>query len=105
MSEAIPKGFPAPTTEAQLALCTIASHMPEKLVPVTDKLYRGFWEDGDSDVLTSSGLLHILKEELGADNAKIILEQVSIIYIFSSIIIFDIGSSTVEECRGQIYHR
>ncbi|OQD88854.1 hypothetical protein PENANT_c003G02011 [Penicillium antarcticum] len=75
MSEAIPKGFPAPTIEAQLALGAIATHAPEKLVSVTEKLYRGFWADGDSAVLTSAGLLPTLEEELGEDRANNILEQ------------------------------
>ncbi|KAJ6086583.1 hypothetical protein N7467_005497 [Penicillium canescens] len=75
MSEAIPKGFPASTTEVQLALCAIAINVPEKLVSVAEKLFRGFWEDGDSAVLTSAGFLPILEEELGADNAQDIIEQ------------------------------
>ena len=83
MSEAIPKGFPASTTEVQLALCAIAINVPEKLVPVAEKLFRGFWGDGDSAVLTSAGFLPILEEEFGADNAQDIIEQVSDIRVFS----------------------
>jgi hypothetical protein len=83
MSAAIPRGFPASTTEVQLALCAIATNVPEKLVSVAEKLFRGFWEDGDSAVLTSAGFLPILEEELGADNAQDIIEQVSNIRAFS----------------------
>jgi hypothetical protein len=83
MSEAIPKGFPASTTEVQLALCAIATHVPERLVSVTEKLYRGFWANGDSTVLTSTGFFPILEEELGADSAKDILKQVSDVCFFS----------------------
>ncbi|KAJ5766080.1 uncharacterized protein N7511_003696 [Penicillium nucicola] len=74
MSEAIPKGFPAPTVEAQLVLGAITTHAPEKLVSVTDKIYRGFWENGDSNVLNFTGLIPILEEALGTDSASNIVE-------------------------------
>ncbi|KGO70278.1 Major facilitator superfamily domain, general substrate transporter [Penicillium italicum] len=75
MSEAIPKGFPAPTSEVQLALGLVATQFPNTLVPIVDKLYRGFWEDGNSDVLTQSGFAAIFESELGAENAKQILDE------------------------------
>ncbi|CAI7591850.1 unnamed protein product [Penicillium glandicola] len=75
MSEAIPKGFPASTSDVQLALCVLASKYPDKLIPVAEKIYRGFWEDGDSDVLTQPGFSAVFESELGAENAKRILDE------------------------------
>lgn len=76
MSESIPKGFPASTSEVQLALSLLATQFPNKLVPIADKLYRGFWEEGNSNVLTQSGFAAVFESELGAENAKQILEKV-----------------------------
>lgn len=79
MSEAIPEGFPAPTSDVQLALSLLATQFPDKLVPISDKLYRRFWEEGNSNVLTESGFAAVFESELGAENAKQILDQVRFI--------------------------
>ncbi|CAI7655555.1 unnamed protein product [Penicillium viridicatum] len=75
MSEAIPEGFPAPTSDVQLALSLLATQFPNNLVSIVDKLYRGFWEEGSSKVLTESGFAAVFESELGAENAKQILDQ------------------------------
>ncbi|EKV06499.1 DSBA oxidoreductase [Penicillium digitatum] len=76
MSEAIPEGFPASTSDVQLALCLLATQHPEKLVSIVDKLYRGFWVEGNSNVLTQSGFAAVFESELGAENTKQILDQI-----------------------------
>ncbi|KAJ5593441.1 hypothetical protein N7537_010345 [Penicillium hordei] len=75
MSEAIPEGFPASTSDVQRALSLLATQFPDKLVPIVDKLYRGFWEEGSSKVLTESGFSAVFESELGAENVKQILDQ------------------------------
>jgi hypothetical protein len=76
MSEAIPKGFPAATSHVQLAFCLLATKFPEKLVPIVEKISRGFWEDGNPDVLTEPGFSAIFESELGIENAKQVLDEV-----------------------------
>ncbi|KAJ5781260.1 hypothetical protein N7457_006420 [Penicillium paradoxum] len=75
MSEAIPEGFPASTSEVQSALSLVATKFPDKLVPIVDKLHRGFWEEGKSSVLTQSGFASIFEDELSADNTRHILNE------------------------------
>ncbi|KAJ5153691.1 Major facilitator superfamily [Penicillium coprophilum] len=75
MSEAIPKGFPASTADVQLALCLLATEYPDKLVPIVERISRGFWEEGNSGVLTQPGFSAIFESELGAENAKRILNE------------------------------
>lgn len=79
MCEAIPEGFPASTSDVQVALSLLATQFPDELVPIVDKLYRGFWEEGNSKVLTESGFAAVFESELGAENAKQILDQVRFI--------------------------
>lgn len=79
MSEAIPEAFPASTSDVQFALSLLATQFPDKLVPTVDKLYRGFWEEGSSRVLTESGFTALFESELGTENAKQIVDQVCFI--------------------------
>lgn len=79
MSEALPEAFPASTSEVQLALCLLATQCPDRLVPAVDKIYRGFWEEGNSNVLTQAGFSDIFEGELGAETAKRILDEVRFI--------------------------
>ncbi|CAG8902724.1 unnamed protein product [Penicillium egyptiacum] len=75
MSEALPQAFPASTSEVQLALCLLATQHPDSLLPVVGKIYCMFWEDGNSNVLTQPGFSAILEGELGAENARRILDE------------------------------
>ncbi|KAJ5971477.1 uncharacterized protein N7479_001395 [Penicillium vulpinum] len=75
MSEAIPEGFPASTSDVQLALSLLSTKFPDKLIPIMEKIYRGFWEEGNSDVLTQPGFSTLFESELGAENAKRILDE------------------------------
>lgn len=76
MSEALPEAFPASTSEVQLALCLVAKQCPDKIIPIMDKIYRGFWEEGDANVLTQPGFSPIFESELGPENAKRIMDEV-----------------------------
>ncbi|KAJ5462306.1 hypothetical protein N7530_010511 [Penicillium desertorum] len=75
MSEALPEAFPASTSEVQLALCLLAKQYPDKLVPVVGNIYRAFWEDGDSNILTQPGFCSVFESELGAEIARRILDE------------------------------
>jgi hypothetical protein len=80
MSEALPEAFPASTSEVQLALCLLAKQYPDKLVPVVGNIYRAFWEDGDSNILTQPGFCSVFESELGAEIARRILDEVCFIW-------------------------
>ncbi|KXG52035.1 uncharacterized protein PGRI_083190 [Penicillium griseofulvum] len=77
MSEAIPKGFPAATSHVQLAFCLLASKFPEKLIPIVEKISRGFWQEGNPEVLTEPGFSAIFESELGIENAKQVLDELN----------------------------
>jgi len=76
MSEAMPGGFPASTAGVQLALCFVARDYPDKLVTTIERVYREYWAEGNSKVLTPDGVLAIFEEHLGTENAKHILQEV-----------------------------
>jgi hypothetical protein len=76
MSEAIPDGFPASSAGVQLALCLVAKRHPDKLVDTVERVYREYWAEGNSKVLTPDGFSAIFEAQLGAENAKHILQEV-----------------------------
>jgi hypothetical protein len=77
MSEALPEGFPANTSDVQLVLCVVAATFPDKLVPIVENIYRQYWEEGKSSVLTQAGFTPILEAEIGVGSTKSIIEVVS----------------------------
>jgi hypothetical protein len=76
MSESIPVGFPASTTDVQLSLCLLAQEMPDKLVTTVEKIYREYWAEGNSQVLIPDGFSAIFEEHLGTELANYILRKV-----------------------------
>jgi hypothetical protein len=78
MSQPIPKGFPASTVHLQTALALVARQSPEKLVPITEKLYHIFWANGDTSIINPEMFSSIFESELDGDVANKILHEVSI---------------------------
>jgi hypothetical protein len=76
MSESIPVGFPASTTDVQLSLCLLAKEKPDKLVTTVEKIYREYWAEGNSQVLIPDGFSAIFEEHLGTELANYILRKV-----------------------------
>ncbi|GKZ77791.1 hypothetical protein AnigIFM56816_000574 [Aspergillus niger] len=77
MSQPIPNGFPASTVHLQTALALVARHSPEKLVPITEKLYHTFWAKGDTSIIHPEMFPSAFESELDGDVAKKILRESS----------------------------
>ncbi|KAJ5157119.1 2-hydroxychromene-2-carboxylate isomerase [Penicillium canariense] len=74
MTEAVPKGFPASTIDAQTVLSLIAESSPEKLVGVTGQLFHTFWAKGDTSISTAANLFPLIERELDQEVASRILQ-------------------------------
>ncbi|KAJ5333774.1 uncharacterized protein N7506_007557 [Penicillium brevicompactum] len=75
MSEAIPEGFPASTADIQLVLSVLAKEAPEKVVAMTQTIYREYWGKCNPKVLSPDGFSVLLEQELGSELAEHVLAQ------------------------------
>ncbi|KAJ5691129.1 hypothetical protein N7488_011864 [Penicillium malachiteum] len=70
MSEAIPEGFPAPTSDIQTTLCLIGHEFPDKLAEITEKVYHIFWVEGDTKIATRERFMAVIESQLGQETAE-----------------------------------
>ncbi|KAJ5463726.1 hypothetical protein N7475_008670 [Penicillium sp. IBT 31633x] len=77
MSEDIPKGSPASTSNVQRALGVVATGIPDKLALIVERIYLKCWKEGNSNVLTQAGFVVIFEEALGAESAMHIIDETS----------------------------
>ncbi|KAJ5678760.1 hypothetical protein N7462_007004, partial [Penicillium macrosclerotiorum] len=72
MSEPIPKGFPASTEDAQVALSFIAQSSSNELVKIAGKLFHMFWANGNTHIANPDNFTAVIEEELGRELAKMV---------------------------------
>lgn len=77
MSETIPDGFPSSTADVQLALSLVAEQHSNELISLVQRLYHGYWAEGNSTILSADGFSVILERQLGPEPAQHIVTQVS----------------------------
>ncbi|RAK74641.1 thioredoxin-like protein [Aspergillus fijiensis CBS 313.89] len=68
MTQAVPTGFPFPTTDIQSLLALVAVSHPEKVVEIVERLYTFVWADGDSASVTDSERYKKVLEEVLSDD-------------------------------------
>ncbi|KAI9930973.1 hypothetical protein ASPWEDRAFT_34510 [Aspergillus wentii DTO 134E9] len=74
MIKHFPEDFPPMTLEAQRALCAINQRIPEKLLGVTEELYRSIWIHGNMKVGQGAALAAVLERVLGKNDADAIIK-------------------------------
>ena len=77
MSEAIPDGFPAPTSEAQIVLSLVAKESPENLVSIASLFFHKFWLKADTKIAMTASFAPLIEKELGPEISNRILNAVS----------------------------
>ncbi|KAJ5893816.1 hypothetical protein N7495_005507 [Penicillium taxi] len=72
MTEQLPVGFPATTTDIQARLSVVAKEYPDYMGPLLEKLYHIFWAKADTTIVTPAQFTPIIESVLG-ENAQNVL--------------------------------
>jgi hypothetical protein len=78
VTEALPEGFPASTTDIQTALCLISEESPEKALAISAKFYHTFWAEADTKITTPERFMAVIEEVMGEAIPNLIKDKVCI---------------------------